>query len=98
MGMLLQTLGDERQVYIPQQTAATEEDHPALNGAVCGAEEVGNGPDLVRVENEAEQLVPEVGDNERHRLALDQADENQEHALVEQRAHGDALRMSRQRG
>jgi hypothetical protein len=93
MGIGLQALGDEGEVYIPQQTAEAEEDHTALDGAVCGAEEVGNGPDFVRVEDEAEQLVSKVVDNEGDRLAFEQADENQEHALVQERAHGDALRM-----
>mgnify|MGYP004505966993 CR=1 FL=1 len=56
----LQTLRNQRQVDVPQQATEAEENHTSLDRAVCGAEKVGNGPDLVRVPNELKELLAEL--------------------------------------
>jgi hypothetical protein len=47
--LTLQPLGDERKIYVPYQTAEAKKDHAALHRAVGGTEEVGDGPDFVRI-------------------------------------------------
>jgi hypothetical protein len=50
-GLYLKASSHEAQIDVPQQSAAAEEDDPTLHGTICRTEEIGNGPDLVRVEN-----------------------------------------------
>lgn len=53
----LQSLGDQRQIYVPQKTAEAQEDHTFFDRAVGRAEEIGNRPDLIRVPDEFEELL-----------------------------------------
>jgi hypothetical protein len=48
----LQSSCHQTQIYIPQQTAETKEDDAALNRDKGSADEIGNRPDLVRIEDE----------------------------------------------
>jgi hypothetical protein len=50
----LQSSGHQTQIYIPQQTAETKEDDAALDRDKGSADEIGNRPDLVRIEDETE--------------------------------------------
>jgi hypothetical protein len=53
----LQSSCHQTQINIPQQTAETEKDDTTLDRNIGSAEEIGNRPDLVRIEDETEKLL-----------------------------------------